>query len=173
MAYDLIYADPPWAQKKGGLRKARPNQGKALDYPTLSIDDIKKQLQTFTSDPQIIFCWAIEKFLIPTQLMLEELGFRLHTRLVWDKKNGIAPAFSVRFCHEYLLWMYAGKFQPVATEQRGKWSSVIEEKARGHSVKPEKAYELIEALYPTHSKIELYARRPRTNWAAWGNEVTW
>ena len=25
---EIFYTDPPWAQKKGGLRKARPNQGK-------------------------------------------------------------------------------------------------------------------------------------------------
>lgn len=34
--YDVVYADPPWIQKKGGKKNARPNSsGKELDYPTL------------------------------------------------------------------------------------------------------------------------------------------
>ena len=37
--YEIIYTDPPWPQKKGNVRKCRPNQGKELDYQTLSLDD--------------------------------------------------------------------------------------------------------------------------------------
>ena len=29
--YSIIYADPPWQKKKGGLRKSRPNQSRDLD----------------------------------------------------------------------------------------------------------------------------------------------
>lgn len=32
--YDVIYADPPWQQAKGGRKAKRPNSsGTALDYP--------------------------------------------------------------------------------------------------------------------------------------------
>jgi N6-adenosine-specific RNA methylase IME4 len=50
---------------------------------------------------------------------------------------------------------------------------VIEAKKRGHSRKPDEAYERIEHMYPTASKVELFARgKPRPGWTAWGNEVS-
>ena len=30
--YEIVYVDPPWEKKKGGLRKSRPNQTRDLDY---------------------------------------------------------------------------------------------------------------------------------------------
>jgi len=41
--YGIIYTDPPWEQGKGGKKKARPNSsGGKLDYPTMSLQDIKE-----------------------------------------------------------------------------------------------------------------------------------
>ena len=47
MKYDIIYADPPWPQHKGGLRKTRPNQDRRLDYPILNVDEIEKILGSY------------------------------------------------------------------------------------------------------------------------------
>jgi len=167
--YKIIYADPPWKQTKGGLRKSRPNQMKELDYPTLSLEDIKLILQKI--DSQILFLWTIDKFLFEAQKMGEELGYKLHARIVWDKENGIAPAFTLRYSHEYLLFMYKSPMLTIDENQRGKFTTVLREKATKHSKKPIKAYELIEALYPNIEKIELFARNKRFGWDAWGNEV--
>ena len=41
----------------------------------------------------------------------------------------------------------------------------------GHSVKPERFYEIIEAAYPTLPKIELFCRKPRPGWSVWGNQA--
>jgi N6-adenosine-specific RNA methylase IME4 len=172
--YDLIYADPPWRQSKGGKKSVRKNSsGTPLDYPTLSLEDIKEQLKQSVSDdnPQILFLWTIDKYLFEAQNIAEELGFKLHARMIWDKVNGIPAAFTVRFGHEYLLYMYKGKFIPVAKEERGKIHTVFREKAKKHSQKPEIAYEIIERLYPDLSKLELYARNERTGWDSWGNEI--
>ena len=50
--------------------------------------------------------------------------------------------------------------------------SVIEAPRRKHSQKPECLYERLERLYPGRTKLELFARgKPRTGWAAWGNQV--
>jgi MT-A70 protein len=40
-----------------------------------------------------------------------------------------------------------------------------------HSAKPEKAYRLIERMYPGLSRVEPFARHRHEGWAAWGNEV--
>jgi len=42
MKYQIVLSDPPWQQTKGNLRKCRPNQGKSLDYETLSLSEIKQ-----------------------------------------------------------------------------------------------------------------------------------
>ena len=56
-------------------------------------------------------------------------------------------------------------------EQRGKIHSVFTEQVKAHSKKPEKAYEIIDSLYPELDKIELYARNERDGYDAWGDEV--
>jgi N6-adenosine-specific RNA methylase IME4 len=91
--------------------------------------------------------------------------------MVWNKVTGIPAAFTIRFGHDYLLYMYRGKFTPVALEERGKIHSVFTEQVKAHSQKPEIAYQIIERLYPNTKRLELYARNKRDGWDAWGNEV--
>lgn len=129
--YDIFYSDPPWEQSKGNLRKCRPNQGKSLDYSTCSMDEIKnihRQALVRSADKHNVFMWTIDKFLHETEQMMRELGYELHVRFVWDKENGIAPAFTVRFAHEYLLWFYKkGKILMPTKEYRGKYTTVLRE----------------------------------------------
>jgi N6-adenosine-specific RNA methylase IME4 len=51
------------------------------------------------------------------------------------------------------------------------WTDVIEAKVTEHSTKPEIFAEMIEAYFPIVPKIELFARRRRAGWDAWGNET--
>ena len=174
--YNIIYADPPWQQTKGNIRKCRPNQGKELDYPTMSLSDIQELHKTFlskcTDDIHNVFMWTIDKYLFQTEQMMKDLGYELHARLIWDKGNGIAPAFTVRFSHEYLLWFYKkGKMLKPSIETRGKYCTVLQEVSTKHSKKPICAYEMIENMFPEAKKIELFAREYRNGWDCWGNEV--
>lgn len=174
--YDLIYADPPWKQSKGGKKSVRENSsGKPLDYPVCSLDEIKEHLSLATAasgDNAILFLWTIDKYLFEAQEIAESLGYKLHARMIWDKVTGIPAAFTVRYGHEYLLYMYKGKLTPVAKEERGKIHTVFREKVTKHSKKPEIAYEIIERLYPHLRKLEMYARNTRPGWDCFGNEVT-
>ncbi len=173
--YDLILADPPWKQSKGGKKSVRANSsGKALDYSVCSLEDIEKHLQQATSlteDNSILFLWTIDKYLFEAQEIAERLGFKLHARMIWNKVTGIPAAFTVRYGHEYLLYMYKGKLLPVASEERGKIHTVFTEQVKRHSQKPEISFNIIERLYPNTNKLELYARRTRDGWDCWGNEV--
>lgn len=146
--YSIIYADPPWEQKKGGKKAARPNSsGKILDYPTMSLNDIKNILQ---------------------QVKTEEK----HNFFVWDKVTGIPAAFTIRYQHEYLLWCYKkGNIIKPVKEEQGKWADVFSEKVKKHSQKPEHVYNMIESMFPNTEKIELFARNIREGWDSWGNEV--
>ena len=173
--YDLILADPPWRQTKGGKKAVRENSsGNPLDYPTLSFKDIKEHLARVTDlnkNNSILFLWTIDKYLYEAEQLAKELGYKLHARMVWDKINGIPAAFTIRYGHEYLLYMYKGKFIPVDKAARGKYHSVFHELSKKHSQKPECVYEMIESLYPDLTKLEMYARSPRTGWDSFGDEL--
>lgn len=173
--YDLILADPPWKQSKGGKKAVRVNSsGTPLDYPVCSLEEIKEHLRlatASTSQNSVLFLWTIDKYLFEAQQIAENLGYKLHARMIWNKVNGIPAAFTVRYGHEYLLYMYKGKFLPVAKEVRGKIHTVFTEKVTKHSKKPEIAYEIIERLYPDTVKLEMYARQTRNGWDSFGNEL--
>jgi len=176
--YGLILADPPWRQQKGqGKKRHSGHAGEPLDYPTLSLDEIKEHLRQATAlcngggTGNILFLWTIDKYLFDAQRIAEELGYKLHARMIWDKVNGIPAAYTIRYGHEYLLYMYKGKLQPVATEERGKIHSVFREQVRRHSQKPEISYEIVRRLYPNLRKLELYARYEHEGFDIWGNEA--
>lgn len=173
--YSVIMADPPWKQSKGGKKSVRPNSsGKELDYQTISLDEIQMHLQVateHTTGNSVLFLWTIDKYLFEAQKIAEELGYKLHARMIWNKVNGIPAAFTIRFGHEYLLYMYKGKLLPIAREQRGKIHSVFTEQVKRHSQKPQIAYAIIEHLYPNCQRLEMYARNQRDGWDCWGNEV--
>ena len=160
------------ASEEGGLRKVAPNQGRELDYPTLPLSEIAnihQSVKLLCNDKHNFFVWTIDKFLHKTEQIMADLGYQLHARFVWDKENGVAPAFTVRFAHEYLLWFYV-KGNMIKPECRGKYTTVIREKSTYHSKKPEAAYLMLEDMFPESKKLELFARNLREGWDCWGNE---
>ena len=173
--YDLVYTDPAWKQTKGNKRKCRPNQGKDLDYMTISMEEIKeihRQASELCNQRHNIFMWTIDKYLHETEQMMKELGYELHARFIWDKENGVAPAFTVRYSHEYLLWFYKkGNMLKPCEDTRGKFTTVLREPSTKHSKKPECAYRMLEEMFPNAAKIELFARKEREGWDCWGNQV--
>jgi N6-adenosine-specific RNA methylase IME4 len=176
MRYDILMIDPPWPKKKGGIRKVRPNQGGELDYETMSEHEIWNLLDSqillnYANDRHIVFIWSIDSFLTFTEEMMNRMGYKQHARLIWDKENGMAPAFTIRFSHEYLLWYYKGKFEPISKDCRGKYTTVFRGGAREHSRKPDYAYEMIDKIYPNSTKIDVFSREKRNGWGQWGNQT--
>ena len=173
--YQIIYADPPWKQARGGKKNVRPNSsGEKLDYPVISIEEIAEIMNKacqFGDENHNLFLWAIDKTLWEAEKMDKEMGYKLHARMIWNKVTGIPAAFTIRYGHEYLLWFYKVKLLPVAKDERGKIHSVFTEQVKRHSQKPEIAYQIIERLYPDTDKIELFARARRKGWDVWVNEV--
>jgi N6-adenosine-specific RNA methylase IME4 len=170
---EVFMIDPPWPKKKGGIRKTRPNQGRELDYQTLPISQITellvKDIFSKADENHAVFLWVVDEFLRPAEQIMEMLGYKLHARLIWDKGNGIAPAFTVRYSHEYLLWYYKGKFQPIA--RSGWFKTIFPEKARQHSRKPDFAYLMVDDMYPNKIKMDAFSREYREGWLQYGNQI--
>ena len=173
--YGIIYTDPPWQQSKGGKRDCRPKQGKELDYKTLAIDEIteiQRKASRLADEKCNVFMWTIDKYLHEAETMMGGLGYTLHARMIWDKENGIAPAFTVRFSHEYLLWFYRkGAMLMPCKEARGKYTTVLREPATQHSRKPQCVYEMLDRMFPGVKKLELFARVEYKDWDCWGNQT--
>lgn len=175
--YSIIYSDPPWKQGRGGKKKSRPNStGMTVPYETMDVPGIMELhryiLNELTEEKHNLFIWTIEKYLPQTEEIMSLLGYQLHARIIWDKGNGPAPAYTLRFSHEYLLWFFKkGKMELPAKDKRGAFTTVIREHSRKHSQKPESAYQMLESMFPGTNKLELFARNERDGWDSWGNEL--
>lgn len=173
-SYRVFMIDPPWNKKKAGYRKVRPAQTRNFSYKTLSTDEIFCFIRDFivpmADQVHCVFMWTIESYLIECEEQMRLLGYKMHCRLIWDKGNGIAPAFTIRFSHEYLIWYYKPKLMPIDPKVRGRFSSVMRERARQHSRKPDIAYQLLDALYPDTIKLDVYSREKRSGWEQYGDQ---
>ena len=101
--------------------------------------------------------------------MVEAWGFDYRTHAVWDKAR-LGMGYYFRLEHEDLLIARRGSF-PVPDEPNRPETSIFRAKRGRHSEKPEIAYELLERMWPTVTRIELFARKARHGWAAWGLEA--
>jgi len=161
--YEVILADPPW---KYDFSKDSTDSIE-YHYPTMILEEIKN-LKVPSADNAVLFLWATAPKLKEALEVMESWGFKYKTCAVWDKE-WIGMGYWFRGQHELLLVGIKGKFSPPPEKRR--FSSVIREKRREHSRKPEKVYEIIEAMFPQNTKLELFARNKREGWEAWGNEI--
>lgn len=172
---DVFMIDPPWPKKKGGIRKVRPNQERSLDYKTMSVLEIfellDREVLIKANEVHSVFIWTIDQYLMECENEMEKRGYKRHSRFIWDKTNGVAPAFTVRYSHEYLIWYYKPKMIPINKEMRGVYKTVFQEKSREHSRKPEFSYNMINTLYPNETKMDVFSRQPRIGWLQFGDQT--
>jgi len=165
-SYSVIVADPPWFLKKV-VRKCRPNQTAALDYPTMSLEEIKfLPVQTLAAENSCLFLWTIQKYIEPSFEIMRQWGFKYQRLLTWDKGNGMS-LFGFHHRTEFVLFGYRGKLEMYP--RRPTFPTLISSRSGRHSAKPDEFYRLAEAF--GESRIDLFARKKREGWAAWGNEV--
>lgn len=167
--YRVIYADPPW--EYGDKRTNDEQSGSAeSQYQTMSIDEIcEMPIREMAATDSVLFLWATAPLLVEAVRVVEAWGFTYKAQFVWDKVKGFNGHYNdVR--HELLLVATRGSCVPAVDSLD---PSIVQEKRTKHSRKPDCFYELIERLYPVgeETHVELFARRSRDGWKAWGNQV--
>lgn len=161
--YDIILADPPWKYD------ADMDHSRSIEnhYPTMEIEEIC-DLQPPCAKDAALFLWATAPKMNEALRVMERWGFKYTTQAVWVK-NHIGCGWWFRNRHELLLVGRRGGIKCPEPEYRV--DSVIEEPRGEHSEKPERVYRIIENAYPNLRKLELFSRKPRAGWTAWGHNA--
>ncbi|MDP3939791.1 MAG: MT-A70 family methyltransferase [Deltaproteobacteria bacterium] len=187
MKYTTVVADPPWPIEwvGGGAYRTNGRGEKHLNakfkaplpYSTLSINDICAfRVIDFVASDAHLYLWAPDKFLISGDAARVAIawGFKPLRLFVWAK-NGFALGRFPRPQHEQALICRRGnlafRVNNVGSVQTWKMPYARSGRsfARVHSRKPDEFLDLVERASPG-PYLELFARRNRRGWAAWGNE---
>ena len=120
------------------------------------------------ADDCVLFLWATMPMLFEAGEVMTKWGFDYRTGFCW-RKDRQGTGYWFRNEHEFCLVGTRGNIPAPAPGTQ--WGSVVEAPVTTHSAKPEVVYELIESYFPCLARIELYARRPRAGWDAWGLEA--
>lgn len=163
--FRVIYADPPWSYG-GSMNETYGTADK--HYPTMSLDDLCiMPVPDITEDNAVLFLWATSPLLEDAFKVINAWGFKYKASFVWDKVKHVMGHYnSVR--HELLLICTKGSCVP---ENMKLFDSVYEEERTEHSKKPEHFREIIDTIYPSGARIELFARKAVEGWGTYGNQI--
>lgn len=180
MKYDIIYADPPWQYSSGGARGGKFDK---LDYPTMSIKELKQlPVANISADDCALFMWVTSPFLAESVEIAKAWGFKyIRVDKVWSKKTTSGKPHAV--CGpwgmtdvEFILLFTKGK---ICSKQRGVRNNltlgeVVEAVYPGkHSRKPDIFRNDILRRFPlTLNRLEMFAREKPLGWDVFGNEVS-
>ena len=170
--YDIIYADPPW-ECPDDMRQIRNG---SAPYPYMSLDDMcLLPVNRILRQNALLFLWIRSPMLLEGIQTGESWGFRYITvAFVWDKQMSLLGNYTLSQCEMCLVFKRGKIPQP-----RGKRNirQFLSCKKSRHSDKPDEIRHRITEMFPTQSKIELFARvndrlfPPMQGWDYWGNEA--
>jgi N6-adenosine-specific RNA methylase IME4 len=137
----------------------------------MSLEDIKSMKTKIpAADNAILFLWTTIAMLKESLKVMDSWGFTYRSHVMWVKEGNIGLGYYVRAQHELLLLGKKGNDMPTPMEAN-RPSSVFYAPRTKHSEKPEIVYDIIEKMYPNRKYLELFARKKRSGWTAWGNEL--
>jgi N6-adenosine-specific RNA methylase IME4 len=168
--FGLILADPPWRfevfSRETGLDRDAANH-----YPVMGLDRIRTlPVPSIAAKDCVLALWGTAPMILHAHATMAAWGFDYKSQAVWVKDK-IGLGFWFRGQHEILLIGTRG--HPPAPAPGMNFPSVFQAKVREHSRKPDEAYEILEAYFPTVPKVELFARgqTARPGWDHWGPEA--
>lgn len=181
--FDVIYADPPWDYNgklqfdKSSTDAERIDLSKkifissaAFKYPTLKTNELMKlPVQDIAKDDCLLFMWTSNPHLAQAIELGEVWGFEYKTvAFVWDKMNHNPGQYTLSNC-ELCLVFKRGRIPKPRGARNIK--QLVRSPRKEHSEKPIEVIQAIEKMFPSHTRIELFARRKAEGWSAWGLDV--
>lgn len=162
--FRVIYADPPWSY---GNTQPDYHTEQRDHYPVMPLSDIcALPVREWAEDDAVLFIWVTSPILEESFQVIRAWGFKYKASFVWDKvHHNMGHYNSVR--HEFLLVCVRGSCQP---DVRKLFDSVQSIERTEHSKKPDEFYGIIETIYTHGERLEIFSRRPREGWKAYGNQ---
>lgn len=158
--FGTILIDPPWElQQRGG-------RGAERHYRLMSLDQIAAlPVRALAAEAAHLWLWVTNATLRIGYDITEAWGFTPRSLLTWIKPR-LGLGQYLRSATEHLLLGTRGN-TPVRFRAQPTWMfAPLQE----HSHKPEEQYAVIERISPG-PYLELFARRRRPGWSAWGDQV--
>ena len=175
--YGVVLADPPWSYYGSGEKWGAA----AKFYPTMPTSEIADlPVRGLLADRAVVFVWTTSAKLPDAVELLSawKLAYRC-VAFVWVKTTragvpigaqGVRPSITKPLTELVVAGSTVARGRPLPLATEAVCQTVFAPKAE-HSAKPDAVQERIEAMYPTARKLELFARRRRPRWDAWGDEV--
>jgi len=137
----------------------------------MRLEEIKNlRIEVLSSSPCWCFLWTTQKFLLPSFNIIEGWGFHYLLTMVWEKTYGISsgmPLMGFRWNAEFILVGRRGKTP--TWPKRPLIPAVFAAENIRHSQKPDCFYDRVKPL--GNRRIDIFARKKRGGWVAWGDEV--
>jgi N6-adenosine-specific RNA methylase IME4 len=186
--YGLIVVDPPW-QFGDKLTMSDVPRGADANYTTMSMRDVVTlSVRNRAADDAVLGLWCPGSMLSQGICAVEHYGFKQKQIWVWVKTGkgvdvdaahvedipdeGYAMAFGMgrlaRNACEFLLVGTRGKVYG-KLENRSVRNVFFAPNTK-HSAKPECVQDALDSMFPSVSKLELFARRQRVGWRTVGWE---
>lgn len=170
--YSIIYADPPWfyATQQHAGPGMPPTGGSETHYDTVKLDDLKGlDVGSFSEPNSLLFMWACSPLLDQALELGEAWGFKYVTVAFCWNKIRVNPGNYTMSQVELCLVFKRGTIPTPRGIRNAR--QYVEEKRGKHSVKPDEVRNRISLMFPSHEKIELFARKQSPGWDAWGKEA--
>jgi N6-adenosine-specific RNA methylase IME4 len=179
--YSVILADPPWSYADVNMdwatdvKKYDNNRSVVDHYEVMDLDSVKGlPVLDIANENCALFLWCVWPLIYESKEVMESWGFTYRSiAWLWAKLNPSGLGF-----HTGLGYYTRANTEPCMLAIRGRMTPAVKDvlalivsPVREHSRKPDEQYGKIQRLYPDASKIELFARRKRPEWSAWGNEI--
>ena len=166
--YQIIYADPPWAEYGGGQIK----RGADRHYPLMKTEEICA-LKIPADKNAHLYLWVTNNKLEDGLRVVRAWGFEYKTCITWMKDRfGLGQYY--RGITEHCLFAVRGMlpYKTVDGKRAQGTTSFIAPRTE-HSAKPEKMRELINLVsyVAGYNRLEIFARKKIEGWDVLGNEI--
>lgn len=187
--YRTLVVDPPWqyrdllgyhpgdnfggrgAGRRGATKfytgaKAKTPRSSAANYDTMTLEQLRRlPLSEWAEVDAHLYLWVTNAFMETAHDLARAWGFQQKTILTWCKPQiGMGNYF--RNTTEHVLFCVRGKLKVLRHDVP---THFIADRSH-HSEKPAAFYDIVESMSPG-PYLDVFARKLRFNWTAWGNEV--
>lgn len=165
MQYELFLICPPWKQYRAYRKSHKiltesipPKMWRALR----AFNFMETCLSELASKHHVVLVWVTEKFTEECREYMSRLGYRYDTYLIWKRAKWRRGSAGEVF--EYLFVFQKDGYWPPQKDFPDALQSPFIGKVKSRQQKPEDAYRLIEELYPTRARVQLFGTCRRRGW---------